>query len=377
MRKIKIALVTRSLTRGGVQVQIVNFARELKRRGHQVSVIVFYDHGPLQAQLESDGVPVLVLGNRGRWNLIATLFRYLAIAQSEEFDVIYSFLPLQNLLSLVVARLTGATVVWGLRCAAVDTRQHGWASRFLYWAQRRLIFSPDHVISNSRAAIDELGCQPGDHFTVIPNGIDIHRFKPDPVIRSAMRKELGIADSEKLVGCVARIDSMKDHATALRAAAIVRSRRRDIRFAVVGSGDAKYCKSLNELATQLGLGDAIAWYGERPDVERVMNALDAYTSASVAEGFSNALGEAMACGVIPAVTDAGDNAALVGEHGTVIPMRSPERLADAIVASIDRDTPAARNERRNWIVQKFSVDRMVDASLQTLAIASLSTHSCE
>lgn len=371
---MRIALVTRSLTRGGAQVQVVNLACELSRGGHEVAVVVLYDRGALEAELRRRSVPVICLKKAGRWDLFGALFRYLAIARRNKFDVIYSFLPLENLLSLVAAKSTGAALVWGLRCASVDTKQHGYASQLLYWAQRRLIFAPDRVISNSHAAITELGYRVGDRFRVIPNGIDLVRFKPDPMIRIAVRRELDISDGEKLVGCVARIDPMKDHSTLLRAAALVRSSRRDVRFAIVGSGDAEYSNRLRQLAAELGLGTAIGWHGERPDVERIMNALDVYASASVAEGFSNALAEAMACGVIPAVTDAGDNAALVGEYGTVVPAGSPERLADAIVAALDRDTPAAREARRSWIVRSFGVERMVEASLQTL-IAASSAHS--
>jgi glycosyltransferase involved in cell wall biosynthesis len=370
---MRIALAARSLTRGGAEVQIVNLARDLRRRGHEVSVVILYDRGPLEHDLRQSGVPVISLRKEGRWDVGGVLFRYLAVARREKFDVIYSFLPLENLFSLIVARSAGAALVWGLRCAAVDTKQYGYASKLLYWAQRRLILAPDRVISNSRAQAEELGHGVSEHITVIPNGIDLLRFRPDPTIRIAVRRELNISDREKLVGCVARIDPLKDHPTVLRAAARVRSRRDDVRFAIVGSGDLEYSRSLQRLAAELGLGDAVSWHGERSDVERLMNALDVYTSASVAEGFSNALAEAMACGVIPAVTDAGDNATLVGSHGSVVPQRSPDRLADAIIAALDRDTPAAREARRCWIVRNFSVERMVDASLQTLMSAA-STH---
>jgi glycosyltransferase involved in cell wall biosynthesis len=366
---MKIALVTRSLARGGAQVQLVNLACELRRRGHEVSVVALYDHGPLEAELKRQGIPRICLRKEGRWDMFGVLFRYVAVVRKEKFDVIYSFLPLENLLSLVVARSTGVTVVWGLRCASVDSKRYGYASRFLYWAQRRLISGPDHVISNSRQQVVELGQEEGERVTVIPNGIDVVRFKPDPFVRVAVRKELGISDREKLVGSVARIDLMKDHPTLLRAAALVRSRRQDVRFAIVGTGDAVYREKLYRLAAELGLGTALTWHGERSDVERVLNALDVYISASEAEGFSNALAEAMACGVIPVVTAAGDNATVVGEHGIVVPPRSPERLADAIVVALDHDTPSAREARRAWIVRNFGVDRMVDASLHTLITA--------
>jgi glycosyltransferase involved in cell wall biosynthesis len=370
---MRIALATRSLSRGGAQIQLVNLACDLRRRGYNVSVVVLYDRGALEAELRRQDVPVICLGKESRWNVFGALFRYISVVRKQKFNVIYSYLPLENLLSLIVARSTGAALVWGLRCASVDTKQHGYASQLLYWAQRRLISVPDHVISNSRAQLEEMGQKAGERISVIPNGIDVVRFKPDPMARMAVRRELGISDREKLVGCVARIDPMKDHPTLLRAAALLGARRGDVRFVIVGSGDSLYSKSLHRLGAELGLGAAVSWLGERTDVERILNALDVYASASVAEGFSNALAEAMACGIIPAVTDAGDNATLVGDHGVIVPSRNPEQLADAMISALDRDSPSAREARRSWIVRNFGVERMVDASLRSLTTA-MSAH---
>jgi glycosyltransferase involved in cell wall biosynthesis len=364
--RVKIALVTRSLTRGGAQIQLVVLACRLAQLGHDVTTIVFYPGGPLQEVLDSAGVSVCCLEKAGRWDIIKLTRRYMRLLRERRFDALYSFLALENLLSLVVARASGTAIVWGLRGAAQDVGQFGYASRLLYALQRLLIRAPDSVISNSYAAVLELSLPPGSHFHVVPNGIDTDRFRRDSDSRREVRDELGIREDQKLIGCVARLDSVKDHPTLLRAAAIVLSRRRDARFVIVGAGRSDYAAALRQLATSLGIEAEVMWLGERSDVERVLSALDVYISASLAEGFSNSLAEAMACGVAPVVTRAGDSARIVGPHGTVVDVKSPDSLAAATLDWLDRDSPAVREARRSWIVNEFGVERMVEETIRVI-----------
>src|SRR5262249_13039612 len=143
---------------------------------------------------------------------------------------------------------------------------------------------------------------PADRMIVIPNGIDTERFRVDLDARRRVRAEWCVGEEEKLVGLVGRIDPVKDHPTFLRAAALVRRERADVRFVCVGSGQETHAQALLELAEQLGLQGRVLWTGARHDMPSVYNALDILCSASFVEGFSNSIGEAMSCGVVSVVT---------------------------------------------------------------------------
>ena len=363
---MRVALATRSLTRGGAQVQLVTLALRLRARGEDVSVVVLYVGGALQPTLEAGGVSVHCLNKRGRWDMLAPLFRFASIAKRERFEVIYSFLPVENLLSLMVARWRTCAVVWGLRGASQDVGQHGVASRLLWGLQRKLMGAPDAIVSNSCAALRELSLRADQRHNVVPNGIDTDRFKPDTASRQTIRSELGMQEGMTLVGCVARLDTVKDHPSLLRAAAMVASKVAGVRFAIVGGGSSDYRRSLEQLTAELGISSLVFWLGERADAERVMCALDIYVSASTAEGFSNSLAEAMACGVAPVVTDAGDSSYIVSTFGAVVPMRDPQALAQGVIEWVERDSAGARASRREWVVREFGVDRMAEQTLGVL-----------
>ena len=75
--------------------------------------------------------------------------------------------------------------------------------------------------------------------------------------------------------------------------------------------------------------DACYFLGRRDDIPRVINAFDIATSSSTSEAFPNALAEAMACGIPGVVTDVGDSRSILGDTGSVVPLKDPKALARA------------------------------------------------
>jgi len=134
----------------------------------------------------------------------------------------------------------------------------------------------------------------------------------------------------------------------------------------VGGGPQDYTAALRARAEGLGLAGRIVWAGERRDMERVYNALDLLCLSSAhGEGFPNALGEAMACGVPCATTRVGDAALVVGDAGRAVAPGNPQELAAALDALLKRlptqgETMGAACRAR--IETMFSVERMVDAT---------------
>lgn len=202
---------------------------------------------------------------------------------------------------------------------------------------------------------------------VVPNGIDTAAFAFDADGRRTRRAEWGVADDTLVIGIVARLDPMKDHATFLHAAARLREAHPSATFVVVGDGDAAWSEALHELAGELGLGGQVRWLGAREDLPAIYSALDISCSSSAfGEGFSNAVAEAMACETPCVVTDCGDSAIIVGNTGGVVPPRDPVALAAALDAMSRSDLAAQGRAARARIEEHFSLDRMVARTEQLL-----------
>src|SRR5258705_379170 len=71
---------------------------------------------------------------------------------------------------------------------------------------------------------------------VVRNGVDTDRFRPDDEAGRRVRLEWAIRPDERLIGLVGRFDPMKGHADLITAAALLRERRRGLRYVFVGEG---------------------------------------------------------------------------------------------------------------------------------------------
>jgi glycosyltransferase involved in cell wall biosynthesis len=197
---------------------------------------------------------------------------------------------------------------------------------------------------------------------VIANGFDTTRFYPDPGAGHRLRQKWGVAEDHYLIGLVARLDPIKCHPDFVRAAAMLARERDDVHFVCVGSGSPAYRDELQTLALNLGVGDRIIWTGELSGMREAYSALDIATSSSSSEGFSNTIGEAMACGVPCVVTDVGDSAILVGHTGFVVAPGKPAELAAAwrrLLEMPGADRAALSAAARDRITSEFSVEKLV------------------
>lgn len=357
-------------------MQVTTLANGLARSGHAVSLIVFYPNGQLRDRVSPD-VRVRSLEKRGRWDVLGFMRRLFRVLDEEQPDVLYAFLPVANLLACLT-RLGSIKpkLAWGVRASDINLAHYDRLSGLTYWLERRFSRRPDLIIANSEAgrryAVSR-GFPDNNRFIVIPNGIDIDHYRPDARLRGAVRAQWGISAVETLVGIVARLDPMKDYQSFLEAAAILARREAKLRFVSVGAGPADYAAALQEQARRLGLEERITWAGPRGDLPAVYNALDLLVSSSAfGEGFSNVLGEAMACGVPCVATDVGDAREILGDNYAVVPPRNPDVLAAAIVALLkrlptERTSLSARVRQR--IADNFSVETLVhrtELALETM-----------
>jgi glycosyltransferase involved in cell wall biosynthesis len=201
---------------------------------------------------------------------------------------------------------------------------------------------------------------PAGRVGVIHNGID-PGAPPAKADRLAARRLLGIADDAFLVGTAARLDSVKDLGTLIKATARLRTRRPDARVVIIGSGDEQ--KSLEATRLASGCPEAIHLIGYRSDVRRLLPALDVFVNSSISEGVSLTILEAMAAAVPVVATRVGGTPEVVldGTTGLLVDSRSPEALADALFAL--SKTPERRaafgSAGRARVETAFTLDRMV------------------
>lgn len=370
----RVLFLVRSLRQGGAERQLVALASGLHRRGWAVSVVCCYGGGVFQSELEQAGVPLIDLRKRGRWDVAGFMWRLLRTLRTSRAEIVHGYMTLGNMLALLAPAARPRTrVVWGVRSTIIDRTRRDWLSRLNFRVSCSASRLADRIIANSEAGAAHhasLG-YPHARIEVIPNGIDTERFRFDTAGRGRVRGEWQVADGCTLVGLVGRIDPMKDHATFLRAAALLAARDERVRFVCVGGGNSGFAQGIKALATQLGLDARLVWAGPRNDVAAVYSALDIAVSSSCGEGFSNVIAEAMACGRPCVVTNVGDSARIVGDCGAVVEPGDAPALAAAIertARELEAPGEAARMHAavRGRIEASYSLDALLRHSERAL-----------
>lgn len=364
---MRLVHVITGLDTGGAERMLLRLAERL-HPGLEQHVISLTDAGPVAAELRSAGVEVFALGLSPMCPRLFELCRLVRLLQRLKPNVVQTWMYHADLVGGLAARLAGIrAVAWNIRNNDLSPektnprtrRVVGWLARLSRWLPKRIVCCSEAARETHVA----LGYA-DDLFTIIPNGFDLHRFKPDAGARASVRAELGLAPDTPLIGLIARLDPQKNHAGFLVAAGMLHRLRPDVHFLLAGRDVVSDNPQLREWANAADITDVLHLLGECHDIPRLSASLDIATSSSSwGEAFPNVLGEAMACGVPCVATDAGDAALILGDSGHVVPREDMAALAGAWRELLD--LPASERAvlglaARERIVRHFDLERIAD-----------------
>lgn len=221
------------------------------------------------------------------------------------------------------ARWLGLTLVhtehdaWHLSAAA-NHRLQGFLIKAL---KPRLVADCDAV---SKALIRHFPKAAPD---VIPNGINTERFLPaTPQQKKACRKVLGLPQGKALIGCAARLESVKGHKFLLKALSQTDA---DINLVLAGEGSLR--NNLEEMAERLGIANRVFFLGHLDNTLPFYQAIDFFCLPSLNEGLPLSPLEAQSCGIPTIVTSVGGcDSVVCPKSGVLIRAGSIQALIQAI-----------------------------------------------
>jgi glycosyltransferase involved in cell wall biosynthesis len=353
-----VQLIT-SLGRGGAEEQARRLSLGLRERGWDVTVVSLIALETAEAGLKEAGVPCCSLGMRPGIADPRGLARLAGILRRLRPAVLHSHMFHANALARVVRLICPVPVLIStLHSIAESSRissdvgAHAPPAPFF----RDLIYRltdpmADCVVAVSDAVAERharYGAVGRRKLRAIPNAVDTTAFRPDPELRAAARRELGVA-SQFVWLAAGRLMWKKDYPTLLRAFAA----RPASTLLIAGQGPLE--AELKKLAESLGAN--ARFLGQAADMPALLNAADAVASSSVIEGLPMALLEAAACGRPAVATDAGGARDIVidGVTGFVTPPGDATALAAAI--SRVEDMPAAEREAVSRAARAHAVAR--------------------
>jgi len=340
-RPIRIAYCVSTLQTGGSELNAIRCAERL--RGEFEFTIIHHQGGPLSQRCEAAGMDMVRFPLRNLYGADAVRqgVAFARLLRKRRFDVVHSHDIYMNMFVAPWAAITGVPFIASRRW------WHDRRDRRKYWLPNVVAYRlAKRVLANSDAvarSLFEHDRVRHDRIVVVPNFVEEGAFRRlgEPEAR-AIRSEWNLPAEALVVGIIARLEPVKDHATLLRAIARLRPRWPSLRLVVVGGGSR--APALEALATSLGIRDASLFLGERAHEPNLHHLFDISVLCSTSEAFPNTIVEAMAAGRAVVATNVGaiPDAVQADVTGLLANPGDDERLACAI-ESLLLD-PARRRE---------------------------------
>jgi glycosyltransferase involved in cell wall biosynthesis len=331
---------------GGGEKWMVNAAKELAKRGHNV-VLGSKKNSKILDYATSNGVKTTVFEIRGDISPLSTL-KVAAFLKQQAIDVL-------------ICNLNKDVRVAGLAAQIVQTpvvlARHGMLLCGNKWKHKvTLTKLVDGIITNSntiKESYRNYGWFDDDFVKVIYNGIII----PETIVAYNFSVRF---PGKKIIYSAGRLSEQKGFTWLIEAAAILKKTRNDLIFAI--SGEGKLEADLKKQVANASLEDSFIFMGFTDNIYPYLKGCDLFVLASLFEGMPNVVMEAMAMQKAVIATDVNGARELMvdGKTGIIVPPKQPEALADAITKIIDKPEILAEFGKSGYerVTHEFTMNAM-------------------
>lgn len=343
---MKIVHAVYSMEMGGAEMLVTQLARLQRANGHEVAITAYSKLGALGEMLQSEGIPVHVLGEA---HPAKTMLRYWKLFRKMRPDVVHMHNPAPTLQAAPGARLAGARCVIATRHSLVSP-PYNRAEELKFSVFSRLWL--DWIAGICEITCTNLRGAPGargSRMVRVYNGVT--PIEGERVVRS---------DGEFRLLFVGRLAEIKSLPTLIHAVALAAPRLPQLRLTIVGDGVVR--TQLETLVDELGLRKHVQFEGQQLGTAGYFREADAFVMSSVSEGLPMSLLQAMSIGLPAVLTDVGGMREVLqlSRSGLLVPVGDSAAMADAFVRLAQDDALRAEfaNRARTAFQQEFTLEQM-------------------
>jgi glycosyltransferase involved in cell wall biosynthesis len=373
---MKITHIITRLIIGGAQENTLLSCEGQHRLGHDVTLIsgpALGPEGSLMERAAAGGYRFIVLDEMRRairpWRDHRVRGQLIRMLRETSPEIVHTHSSKAGILGREAAQIAGVPVVihtiHGLAFTASSHALVNWGYKMLERRaapmSRRIVCVADAMREQSLAA----GIGRREQYVTIYSGMETGPFLNPPVSRQEIRRQLGISESQVVVGTIARLFDLKGHDDLLDLAPELCRQFPELRFLWVGDGLLR--QQLEDRMQAMNLRDRFVLTGMVPParVPELIGAMDLLAHPSRREGLARAIPQA-ALGGKPGIAydiDGNREAMQPGVTGLLIPPFDRRALHRAIVdltgnAELRRKMGLAA---RDFAMKRFDGQVMVDA----------------
>lgn len=298
-KPIRVAEIVGKMVGGGVESVVMNYYRHIDHRQVQFDFLVDEDSTRVpEEEITSLGgrvfrIPPYQHPIRYRRELIRLMCE-------QQWPIVHSHINTLSVFPLSAAKKAGVPV------RVAHSHSTMGKGEFAKNAMKLILRPFSNVYPTERFACSQYAGEwlfgKSQDFTVIPNAIELDKFRFDAEVRQQARKELGIEEDTFLIGHVGRFMPQKNQTFLVDVLAKLLPQRPDTVLAFVGDGPDK--PTVRQHADDLGVADHVCFLGQRADVNRLYQAFDVFCLPSLYEGLGMVAVEAQVAGLPCLLSDA-------------------------------------------------------------------------
>lgn len=302
----KVLMIVGQMNVGGLENMIMNFIRYGDKENIHFDFMVNYEGEMFyNDEIRSYGGKIYVMPRLKPQNIIKyplSLIKFF-IKHRGEYDVVHGNLTSVGVFYLPVAKIFGAVKKRVIHAHYTSTKKNH------YEKIERLMLLPLRFLSDYYFACSDMAGRfcfgkniiGKKNYRMIHNGVDCDKFNFDPKVREEERKKLEIKD-EFLLMNVGRLEEQKNHRLLLEIISEMKKNGKSVKLIVAGEGSLR--PELEDIIRKKNLENDVALLGVRNDINRLMQAADAFILTSLFEGLPVAAIEAQASGLPCILSDA-------------------------------------------------------------------------
>jgi L-malate glycosyltransferase len=359
---VRLALVTGSLVHGGAERQSITLANRLAERGHECHAVYVKNDPSQLARLRLPPPGSVRCLHAGRYFDLRAVSHLRASVERLAPDAVLATNPYALMYaSLANPGLPLAVTLHSTYLQTLKEQLQMLAYRPLFWAAECAVF----VCERQRRHWLRRGLF-GRSNVVIYNGVDLEHWKP--VDARALRRALGFAEDDYVIGLSAVLRPEKNAPQLVEAVAALKQKGLQAKALFIGDGPER--GKVEQRARALAVADRIVISGFQEDVRPFLSACDVVALTSFTEALSLAAIEAMALGRPVVHPDVGGAAEMIqsGHDGGLFPVADTARLVDHLAALADPVSRLRMGENaRATVERRFSERAMVERYEQMLA----------
>lgn len=338
---------------GGQEQRIFKEMRAMRDRGHYLEAIC-QPHAILTERLRDEGFTVYSLFMDGAVNFYKGVLKVRRILKAGRFDVLNTHSRRDTVLTGIAGRLAGTPLIVRTRHLA---RKPG--SLLSYTIIPHRVTTVSHHV---RQGLLDRGV-PAGHVATVYSPIDL----PPKIDVSSLRQELGLPETDIVIGCVAVMRRPKGYDDLVDALEPILKSRPDVHGVFVGGGSPVF-EEVAAYISSKGLADRIHMLGTRTDVPNLLAGFDIFALATHHEASGTVFVEAAAAGLPVVGTNVGGVSEMLddGTTGILVPVKDPAAMTQALMKLIEssdlRQEMGRAGLRRFRTSARFSLDSLVTST---------------